>query len=351
MALFGQDHWLLSPRFAIDAGVRTESQELTETFRLAPRAGVAWTPLGSRGPVIRAGAGLFYDRVPLDVFSFDQYPNRVVTTFDTLGTLVSGPTTYINALGQVDSKNPYLFHEQVPGDFSPRSTTWSFLAEQNFSSWLKVRAAYVQNVSAGLIILNPLAPLAGNLPGSMLLSGNGQSRYRQFEVSGRIRLETEKRQLFFSYVKSRARGDLNDFSGYLGSFPAPVVRPNQFGNLPADLPDRFLIWGLVNLPWKFRISPIFEWRTGFPFSLTNAAQAYVGTPNSQRFPNFLSLDARISKDFKVNNKYSVRFSVSANNATNHFNPDSVYSNTGALLFGQFLGQHKRRFMVDFDFLL
>ncbi len=350
IAMFGQDHWLVSSRFAIDAGVRTESQELTETFRLAPRAGFAWTPLGSRGPVIRAGAGLFFDRVPLDVFSFAQYPNRVVTTFNTLGEIVSGPITYINALGQVDAKNPYLFHEQVPGDFSPRSTTWSFSAEQNLSSWLKVKTAYVQNVSAGLIILNPLAPVASNLPGSLLLSGDGQSRYRQFEVSGRLRLETEKRQLFFSYVKSRARGDLNDFSGYLGSFPAAIVRPNQFGNLPADLPDRFLIWGLINLPWKFRISPIFEWRSGFPYSLTNAAQQYVGTPDSQRFPNFLSLDARISKDFRVNNKYSVRFSVSANNATNHFNPDSVYADTDALLFGQFLGQHKRRFMADFDFL-
>ena len=145
-------------------------------------------------------------------------------------------------------------------------------------------------------------------------------------------------------------GDLNNFSNYLGSFPNPVIRPNQYATLPADLPNRFLIWGLVNLPWKFRIAPIFEWRTGFPYSVTNAAQQYVGIPNNQRYPNFLSLDARVSKDFKVNAKYSVRFSVSANNLTNHFNPDSVYADTDAFLYGQFLGQHKRRFMADFDFL-
>ena len=76
----------------------------------------------------------------------------------------------------------------------------------------------------------------------------------------------------------------------------------------------------------------------------------MGIPDSQRFPNFLSLDARISKDFKINPKYSIRLSVSTNNATNHFNPDSVYANTDAYLYGQFLGQHKRRFMADFDFL-
>jgi hypothetical protein len=184
----------------------------------------------------------------------------------------------------------------------------------------------------------------------MLLTGDGQSRYHQLEISGRLRLPDDKHQLYFSYVKSLARGDLNDFSNYLGSFPAPVIRPNQFGNLAGDVPNRFLIWGLIHLPLKFQIAPIFEWRTGLPFSITDAAQAYVGIPDSRRFPNFLSLDARLSKDFKVNAKYSVRFSVSTNNSTNHFNPDSVYSNTDAPLYGQFLGQHKRRFMIDFDFL-
>jgi hypothetical protein len=221
--------------------------------------------------------------------------------------------------------------------------------EQQVSAFLKLKASFVQNVSAGLITLNPIPPGGDSLSGSMLLTGNGESRYRQFELSGRLRLPAEK-QLYFSYVKSRARGDLNDFSTYLGSFPAPIIRPDQFGTLPADMPNRFLIWGLIKLPWKFRIAPIFEWRSGFPYLVTDAAQAYVGTPYGERFPHFLSLDARISKDFKVNNKYSVRFSVSSNNATNHFNPDTVYANTDAALYGQFLGQHKRRFMLDFDFL-
>jgi hypothetical protein len=345
IALFAQDHWLLTRHFAVDAGLRTESQELTETFRLAPRAGFAWSPLGDAGPTVRAGAGVFYDRVPLDVFSFAQYPNQVVTTYP------SGiPITYLNALGEVVSRDPFLFHENKVGDFSPRSSTWSFQLDQQFRPWLKLKASYVQNVSAGLIIMNPIAPASPDASGTMLLTGNGQARYHQLEISGRLRFPNEKHQLYFSYVKSLARGDLNDFSNYLGSFPVPIIRPNQFGNLPADIPNRFLVWGLIHLPWKFQIAPIFEWRTGLPYSITDAAQAYVGIPDSQRFPNFLSLDARLSKDFKVSAKYSVRFSVSANNSTNHFNPDSVYSNTDAPLYGQFLGQHKRRFMVDFDFL-
>jgi hypothetical protein len=349
-AMFAQDHWLLAPWLALDVGVRTESQQLTETLRLAPRVGLAWTPFKTHGPVIRGGAGLFYDKVPLDVFGFSQYPERVVTTYDAAGDILRGPITYLNALGIVNTKERYLFRELVPGDFSPQSTNWSVQVEQTVNAWLKMQASYVQNVSSGLVTLHAAAPAPGTEQGTYLLTGDGGSRYRQWEVSGRLRLESEKRQLFFSYVKSQALGDLNNFANYLGSFPNPVIRPNQYATLPGDLPDRFLMWGLVNLPWKFRIAPIFEWRTGFPYSTLNAAQQYVGVPDSQRFPNFLSLDARISKDFKVNPKYSVRFSVSANNVTNHFNPDSVYANTDAFLYGQFLGQHKRRFMVDFDFL-
>jgi hypothetical protein len=37
----------------------------------------------------------------------------------------------------------------------------------------------------------------------------------------------DQQEAFFSYVRSRAREDLSDFANYLGSFPAPVIQPNQ----------------------------------------------------------------------------------------------------------------------------
>ncbi len=216
--------------------------------------------------------------MPLDVFNFAQYPERVVTTYDAAGNILRGPITYSNALGIIDTKNHYLFRELVPGDFSPRSTNWSVQAEQNISSWVKLKVAYVQNVSAGLVTLHTATPAPGTDTGTLLLTGDGQGRYHQWEVSGRLRLASDKRQLYFSYVKSQAQGDINNFSNYLGSFPAPVIRPNEYAALPGVLPNRFLVWGLVSLPWKFRIAPIFEWRSGFPYSTLDAAQQYVGIP-------------------------------------------------------------------------
>jgi hypothetical protein len=308
-AFFGQEHWMVTPRLAVDLGTRAESQALSESFRVAPRAGVAWTPFGSIGTVLRAGFGWFYDRVPLNVYSFADYPNETVTMFGPGGQTIGGPLVYQNGLGTVSSRFPFVFRELSAGNFSPRSATGSIQIEQPLSQHLTLRTGYTQKESAGLVILNPVAPNAANgWVGANLLSGGGQSRYHQFEVTARLRLNGT-RQLFFSYVRSRARGDLNDFGSYLGSFPVPIVRANQFGNLPSDLPNRFLAWGMVQLPWGFRIAPLIEYRSGFPYAVTDALQNYVGAPNARSFLSFLSVDSRFSKDIKMNPKYTVRLSV------------------------------------------
>jgi hypothetical protein len=198
-----------------------------------------------------------------------------------------------------------------------------------------------------LVILNSIAPDPSTNIGAHVLSGTGQSRYRQLELTAKLRL-TAAGQLFLSYVRSRARGDVNDFNSYLGSFPTPILRVNQFANLPTDLPNRFLAWGIVPLPWKFRIAPSIEYRSGFPYAVTDAGQNYVGLPNQGRFPNFFSLDARVSKDFTVSPKYTVRLSVSSYNLTSHFNPEAFHNNIADPAYGLFFGQRGRHFTADFD---
>jgi hypothetical protein len=348
-AAFGQDHWTVSPRLAIDLGLRTESQAVSESLRVAPRAGVSWNPFPRAGTVIRAGVGVFYDRVPLSVYSYSSYPNETVTMYGPGGLISAGPFFYENGLGTVNAKPRFVFTESQPGNFTPRATTGSIQIEQPVTERLRLRAGYMQTESTGLVILNSSAPDPATNTGVRLLSGDGQSRYAQFEATARVRLD-DNRQLFFSYVRSHARGDLNDFADYLGSFPMPIVHINQIANLPGDLPNRFLLWGAVRLPAGFRIAPLLEYRTGFPYSALDALQHYVGVPNSYRFPNFLSLDARFSKDIKVNPKYTVRLSVSSYNLTNHFNPEAVHWNVDDPAYGMFFGQRGRRYTADFDVL-
>jgi hypothetical protein len=345
--LYAQDHWIVSPHVAIDTGLRLESQEVSDSTRVAPRFGIAWSPFTSLGTIVRAGMGIFYDRVPLGVYSFDRYPNRVVTLYDGNGQIAAGPFTYENGLGEVISRQNLIFRRVQAGNFSPDSTTGSIQLEQPITHFLRLRAGYMDSVSSGLIILDSTLPNPITNKGLSLLSGTGTARYRQFEVTARVRAGA-KRELVFSYVRSRATGDLNDFADFIGSFPTPIIHANQVATLPADVPNRFLTWGTVHLPYGFGIAPVFEYRSGFPYVTINAAQRYVGIPNSTRFPSFLSADARVWRDFQVNPKYSIRLSVSGFNLTNHFNPEAVHWNTGDPAYGLFFGERHRRFTADFD---
>ena len=69
---------------------------------------------------------------------------------------------------------------------------------------------------------------------------------------------------------------------------------------------------------------------------------------SRDFLRYLSVDARISKDIKVSDKYTLRFSVVGSNLTDHFNPISVHANTADPLYGVFFGEYRRRYTADFD---
>jgi hypothetical protein len=346
---FAQDHWMMSPRLALDTGIRTESQQISGAFRVAPRSGIAWNPFPSAGTTFRTGFGLFYERVPLNVYLFNRFPDQVITMFGPAGEVTSGPTVYLNTLGQTRVRSPFIFQRPIDGNFSPRSANWSVEVEQPLARVVKLRMSFMANTADGLVIADPLPPDRESVNGAVLLSGSGGARYRQFETTARVRL-AEERELYLSYVRSRGRGDLNDFANYLGTFPVPIIRDNQFSNLPADLPNRFLSWGAFLLPRKFRLYPAVEFRSGFPYVVTNAAQNYVGVPNRTRFPNFFSVDTRVSKDIQVNPKYAVRLSVSGFNLLNHFNPEAVHGNTADPAFGFFFGHRGRRFTADFDVL-
>ena len=230
-SFFVQDHWLLGPRVSIDAGLRVESQEITDSFRMAPRVGISWNPFARAGTVLDAGFGWFYDRVPLNIYAFASYPWEFITQYSADGQISAGPFLFKNTLGEVFRHHRLIFQGPEPGNFSPQSQIWTLRIEQPVTPILKLRLGYMQNDADGLVIVNSEGPDLTTNTGGFLLSGAGASRYRQVEATARVRLPGEGRQLFVSYVYSRARGDLNDFNNYLGSFPVPIIRADQFGNL------------------------------------------------------------------------------------------------------------------------
>jgi hypothetical protein len=347
---FGQDHWVITKSFSFDYGLRFERQAITETARFAPRAGFAWTPFGNDKTVVRGGYGYFYDRVPLNIYSFSSYPDQVITTYSANGTIVDGPRRFYNFTDQAEASRSKLIltNRNAIGNFAPHTSTALVEIEHPVNSRIRLRANYQRSNSSGLMMVNPTVV---NGRDTLALSSRAKAKYHQVEFTTRISWKDEQ-QLFLSYTHSRSRGDLNEFNNYLGSYPFPIVRPNQYTNLPGDLPHRFLSWGTVKLPWKVTWFPMAEWRSGTPYFIVNERQNYIGVPNSdrQRFPKFFSFDSRLRKDFKVNDKYSIRVSLSGFNLTNHFNPPSLHNNIADPQFGLFFGQNTRRIRLDFDVL-
>jgi len=344
-AFFAQDHWVVGSRFAIESGIRAEQQRITGTVRIGPRAGLAWTPFGGGHTIVRSGAGFFYDRVPLNVYGFPAYPNQIVTSYGPDGQIISGPTQFYNLTqAAVSSELPFIHNEQQPGNFAPYSVNWNVQIEQILLPALRIRANYLQSGSDGLIVLNPQVVQGSN---AFVLNGNGSSQLKQFELTAAVRAPHDD-LLYFSYVRTHATGSLNDFNNYLANFPRTVILPNYSTALPGDVPNRFLAWGTFRFPWMLQLMPKVEYRTGFPYSSLDARQQYAGLPNQSRFPAYLSVDARISKDVKVSDKYTLRFSIVGSNLTDHFNPISVHANTADPLCGVFFGEYRRRYTADFD---
>ena len=346
---YGQDHWALNSKLALDYGLRLEHQRLASSFRIAPRAGFAWTPFPGERTVFRAGYGEFYDHIPLDVYTFSRYPERTISTYAPDGSTLSS-IPYVNVIGSITGPRTFLVNgKRVAGSFTPRGATRNFQIEHSFSRLLRVRALFTDNRSVGLITVE--SDLLGDAH-EIVLNGSGSSHYRQAEFTAKLGW-SEGQQLVFSYARSRARGSLNIFDLYLGNFPIPLIHPDTYSNIPGDLPNRFLAWGRVNAHfWGVAVLPIIEYRNGFPYAVFDNAQNYVGIPYSDqsRFPIFFSADTRLSKDFKVNSKYSLRLSVTGFNLTNHFNALAVHNNIADPQYGVFFGNWHRRYRFDFEVL-
>jgi len=344
---YAQDHWSPSPKLSFDYGVRLEHQRLAQNLRIAPRSGLAWSPLPDGRTVLRVGYGEFYDHIPLDVYAFSRYPLRTVTDYAPNGAILGTPVQFTNVIGSVTGPPSFLVHGQrVAGAFSPRGYTWNTQIEHVASRRLRLRAGYSDNHSVGLIVLEPEVSQTTN---EIVLDGNGRSRYRQLEFTAKLAVETNT-ELVFSYVRSRAEGGLNVFDAFLGNLAAAKIHPNVYTNLPGDLPNRFLLWGRIDPHWwKLRLLPTIEYRNGFPYTVFDAAQNYAGVPNAgTRFPDFFSADSRVMRDFRVSPKYALRLSVTGFNLTNHFNALAVHSNTADPQYGIFFGNYHRWYRFDFE---
>jgi hypothetical protein len=354
VAEFVQDHWIITPTWSVDMGARLSSETSGWSAAIAPRAGVAYSPFKSGKTVLRAGTGIFYGVLPLLAADFDQNPNRTITNYGANGLPVGPGVTYTNVY--VGGLNPLTASTAAehPGT-TPRNVTWNGEAAQLLRPNLRLKVGYLDSHTTYLFTIQPFTSAIGG-PSYMGLTNTGSSHYKELEATVHYDFR-EHDQLNASYIWSESRGDLNSLSSVAIPFAAPIIRSNQYGILSSDIPNRFVAWAILALPWKLTYSPLVDVHTGFPYSALDVQQQYAGTPNSQRFPTYFSLDMKLYRQFRVpflgnrgGKSHHIRLGIYSTNVTNHGNFSTVYNNNASPFFRQFVGFLYRHEGAIIDFV-
>ncbi len=348
-AAFVGDRWMIRDNAAVNLGFRYYGQAVGEVATFAPRLGIVYSPGHGGRTILRAGAGIFKSRVPLLASDFGGNPTQVVTLFDNQGNVIGSPVTYQNRCASRTATGLEMVPDCSDLDVTPYNLTWRVEFDRQVTNHVAIKLSYLRSSTFRDFVISPTQFSAAE--SLMLLSNRGAARYHEFEALISYR-DQRGNQLNTSYVRSRARGDLNTVASVFAPFEQPVIRPNAYGSLAADVPDRFISWGIFHLPGKIVFAPIIDLHTGFPWSKIDTLQNYVGEPNSNRFPTFFAFDFKVWKVLPLPRflpylgGLKLRWGIGFHNATNALDPLSVYNNIASPYFGHFVGfQHR---VIDFN---
>jgi hypothetical protein len=328
LAWFLADKWTPFERLTVDLGLRFDWGSVTSSVVTAPRAGFALRLTKDSKTILKGGAGLFYDRVPLNIASFPFLPGRVVTTFGAAGDTLSS-VNYANTMPL--------------GLRNPRSVGWNVELDREVTSRLLARASYQERNTSRDFVLDP-----ENSSGVLALSNRGHSFYREFQMTGRYKLP--RATVNASYVRSKTYGNLNDFNQFFGNNAVAVIQPDERGRLPFDAPNRFLAWGEYQAPFKLTLLPVLDVHTGFPWSTFDQSREFVGPRDSQRFPRFTSFDLQVTRPVSLpfpHEKLKARVGFSVFNLLNHFNPRDVQGDIDSIRYGALFNGVERTFRGKF----
>jgi hypothetical protein len=326
VGVFAQDRWRPVQRLMVEFGARLDWDGVLERANLTPRAGLAFTFGPRQAMMLRGGLGVFYERPPLNVRAFDQMEARIVTRYAADGrTPLGPPVTY----SQVTA----------PGLRTPRSVTWNVGYDVQASPALSFGVGYLERQGHDESIVD-----VTETPGTaaLTLSSNGHSRYREMEWR-LVYTRGTKADVRASYVRSSSSADLNAYSALFGSERDPLVRPNEYGPTPGDVPNRLVVraQGMPGTEWFLQAAA--EWRTGFPFSAVDAGQAFVGPRNrAGRFPTVAVVDAAVERRIRLF-KWRPWMGLRVSNLFNAFAPLDVQGNIDSAQFGHFYSTSPRQF--------
>jgi hypothetical protein len=255
----------------LSLGLRYEAQtKINDRHDVAPRIGIAWG-LGSKGKapktVIRAGAGLFYDRVSenlsLDALRRDGlHQQQFILDAPDFYPVIPSPSQLFA------SRVPQAIRELDGHIQAPSMAQIGVGVERQLPKNLVLAVNYLH--SRGWHNLRSLALIpVGNVPAPSvtavyLYDSSGIFKQDQLVTSLNARINP-KITFNGSYTYGNAKSDTDG----TGTFPADSynLRP-EYGRAGFDVRHRVQFSGSFALRWGLRLSPMLVASSARPFNIT-----------------------------------------------------------------------------------
>jgi hypothetical protein len=272
--LFAQDDWRVRRNLTLSAGLRFEKQTNIDDWRSwAPRIGVAWgIGAGSNGTpfaVVRAGFGVFYDRIRESLV----LDTRRINGIRQQQYMIPNPDFYpiVPSTGFLSG---FVQNQAVrvlgPGLRSPYTQQMALSVERELVKGTTLSVTYMN--SRGLHTLrsrNINAPLPDTglrpLPGGNIYAYESSGRFRQHQVIANVNARITRRySLFGYYTWSKARSDTDG----AGTFPSdPYNFASEYGRAGFDTRHSAFVGGSMNAPLGLTFSPFVVIHSGPPFNI------------------------------------------------------------------------------------
>jgi hypothetical protein len=379
VGVYAQDEWRASSRLTLNLGVRYDLQFLdtinTDTNNVSPRAGFVWAPTASPDFLVRGGAGIFFDRVPLravanallsagnttDLTQLRQpqvsgiIPTQAgapvfpdILTDRLPSTAVVSITTMDRDLQNAYSKQANIEIERTLGGSRTLSIGYQYFRGGNLL--MSINQNVPTCVAAGTN--NGCRPVSGYMNNSQY-RGAGDSNYHGLHVTY-LQRPKDWSSVRVSYALSKSMNDLGE--AFFSSPTDPTNVMKDWGRSDNDQRHRLVIGASVNspmtsaaTPWErishgFQASTMVQYYSSLPFNIVsgiNSLQGTAGRPyadgsvstanfdvrqvesiprNAGKGSDFFTMSLRVSRSFRLSGGTRVEGLVEAFNLTDRVNP-------------------------------
>jgi len=375
VGVYAQDEWRLGSAVTLNLGLRYDLQFLetihTDANNLAPRLGFAWTPDAARRVVVRGSAGVFYDRVPLRALAnalLSAHNTTDLSQLEQVGISLSpaqaGAPAFPNILSapvpsvtlanlstmdpnmqNASSRQAAVEVEHQLGERSTVTVGYQYARGQNLIISIN------QNVSACVATGTNNGcrpnPSYGN---NSQYSSAAWSSYHGLHASF-VQRPMSWGYYRVSYTLSKAMDNVGEF--FFSSPIDPFDLSKDWGRSDDDQRHRLVLNAAINSPttpattvWQhlthdFEVSGLLRAYSALPLNITSGVTTVQGTAgrpvvngsfidrNAGTGPDFFSLDARVTRVFRVADRVRLDAFVEVFNLTNRTNVVAINGNFGA----------------------